>query len=318
MTETFTPPTLFRSPGLTTPEDPARQVPLNGVPSPDVYDSAQGWLRVYFRSIFGDALEEEAGQAYQVYLRTGSPEQALDYVRNTEGYKTRFPGMAELRAKGRPVNEATYLDLERSYVQIARQFDLPPGFYDSPDDFGRLISGEVSPVEWQRRLTSWQSYERETRDPVAAQQIAEQLAAAGLPAPTDGDFLATVIDPSRSIDAVERRLSAARVGTEAVRSGYGALDTDLSLTLADQGVTGEQARQGFGTLADSTQLFGGLPGESGFDTLDRQQQVGAVFQGDAASLRRIERQRRRRQAEFTGGGGVSTGRTGLAGLGSAG
>lgn len=300
-------------PGAQTPES------ANPTSTPAPTESASAWLLVYFHNAFGtSSLDDAAAKAYEVYLRTDSIDMALDYVRNTNEYKARFPGMTELRSKGRPISEATYLDLERSYVQIARQFDLPPGFYDSPDDFGRLISGEVSPVEWQRRLTSWQSYERDTRDPVAAQQIAQQFAAAGLPPPSDGDFLATVIDPARSIDTIERRLAGARVGSEAVRSGFGDLGAGLALTLADQGVTQDQARQGFGTLSASTELFGGLPGESGFDTLDRQQQVGAVFQGDAASARRVERQRRRRENEFQGGGGVSTGRTGLSGLGSAG
>lgn len=280
--------------------------------------TASDYIRQVFSDLFGGSLMEFAEWAWEQVNSGATTDQVLYALRQTPQYKARFPGMEALKASGRPVSEAAYLDLERSYTQIARQFDLPPGFYDEPDDFGRLIGGEVSPVEWQRRLTAWQTYERETRDPTAASEIARQFAAAGLPAPSDGDFLATVIDPARGINAIERRLEAARIGTQAQRAGFGALTVDEGLTLADQGVTADQAGQGFGALAESRELFASLPGEEGADAFGRQQQLGAAFGTDQASRRRLERQGRRRAAEFSGGGSAGLGRGGLSGLGSAG
>lgn len=280
--------------------------------------SGLAFIRRVFTDVFGGGLMEFAEQSWRDYNGGKPLEQIVYELRQTPQYATRFPGMAALRAAGRPVNESTYLDLERTYAQIARQFDLPPGFYDEPSDFGRLIGGEVSPSEWQRRLGDWQAAEREARDPAAAAQIAAQFAAEGLPAPSEGDFLAAFIDPARSVTAIERRLDAARIGTESIRAGYGTLGVDTSLGLADLGVTREQAQQGFGALAESTQIFSGLPGEAGAETFTQGQQIGAAFGTDQASRRRIEEARRRRTAEFSGGGGAGIGRGGLAGLGETG
>lgn len=287
-----------------------------GSPPPTPAMTGASWLSAYFGDIFGGSFTSVAEDAYTLYLQTGSIEQALDFIRKSDAYKARFPGMAALQKAGRPISEGAYLDLERNYAQIARTFDLPPGFYDQPDDFAKLIGGEVSPVEWQRRLTAWQTYERETRDPVAEQAIRQQFAAAGLVA-SDGDFLAAAIDPTKAVSAIERRLEAGLVSAQAVRSGYGGLSIEEGLTLADRGVTRDQAAQGFGALADAREVFAPLPGEIGADTIGRQTQLDAAFAGDSMARRRIEQQRRRRQAEFEGGGGVTGGRSGLAGLGSA-
>ncbi len=331
-------PTLYRPFGAVAPEAPvsspgrggmgtnttgsgatATEATASTTTTATAADDASGlaFIRQVFSDVFGGSLLEFSQKAWEDYNRGKPLEQILAELRQTPEYAARFPGMAALRKAGRPVSEAAYLDLERQYVSLARQFDLPPGFYDSPDDFGRLIGGQVSPAEYQRRLSAWQAYERETRDPLVEQEIRAQLAAMGM-APSDGDFLAVVIDPQRGVGAIEQRLEAGRVGAEARRSGFGALDADEALRLADMGVTRDQAREGFGALSDSRELFTGLPGEEGADSLTRQEQVGAVFAGDRASARRIERQRQRRLGEFTGGGGASLGRGGLSGIGSAG
>lgn len=293
-------------PGTTTTTDPATDS-----------DSSLAFITAYISQVFGGALTEFAEKAWRDY-NSGVPiEQILADLRATPEYAARFPGMVALRQAGRPVSESTYLDLERSYVQVARQFDLPPGFYDSPDDFGRLIGGEVSPAEYQRRLTDWQAYERDTRDPVAAEELGRQFAAEGF-AVSDGDFLAAVIDPTRAVTSIERRLAAGQIGTEAVRAGYGQLAIDVGLRLADQGVTQQQARQGFDVLAGSTELFGQLPGETGTETFGQAEQLGAVFGTDSAARRRIETQRARRAAVFGEGGGTALGRSGIVGLGPSG
>lgn len=279
--------------------------------------TGQSWLTAYFGDIFGGSFTSVAEDAYSLYLQTGSVEQALDLIRRSDAYKARFPGMAALQKAGRPITEAAYLDIERQRVAIARMFDLPPGFYDEPADHAAAIASEQSPAEFQRRLTAWQTWERETRsDRINEEEIRRQFAAAGLVA-SDGDFLAAAIDPNRALGAIEQRLQAGLVSASAVRSGFGALTIEEGLSLADRGVTRDQAAQGFGALADSRELMTGLPGEAGADTIGRTEQIGAAFAADAPARQRIERARRRRQGEFEGGAGVTTGRSGLAGLGSA-
>lgn len=301
-------------PGTTTA--PYRPGTTTTRPRTQPYDdeSANSFIRSLFGDVLGGILQDKAGDYYRDWLEGKPIEQIIFEIRQSPEHAARFPGFKDLEAKGRSINEAAYLDLERTYTQVARNFDLPPGFYDDPSDFGKLIAGEVSPAEWQRRLTSWQAYERETRDPVAMEEYRRQFAAAGLTV-SDGDMLALVIDPARSVSAVERRLEAGRIATESVRAGFGQLGTDEALGLADQGVTREDAARGFDALADSRELFAPLPGEPG-GALGRQEQLGAAFGTDAGARRRVERIRDRRRAGFSGGGGVAQGRDGLAGLAS--
>lgn len=277
--------------------------------------SALAIVKEQFRIVFGVDFGDAATEAYDVYLDTGSLDLALIAFRASDAYKARFPAMEALRRAGRPISEAAYLDIERKRVEIARMFDLPPSFYDSPDDHKAAIAGEQSPLEFQRRLTAWQAAERESRDLTAMEEINRQLGSLGLPPASDGDFLAAFIDPQRGVSAIERRLEAARVGTESRRAGFGSLEAEEALRLADAGVTGDQARQGFGALAGAKELFQALPGEAGGESFTRQQQVDAGFGLSGVERRRLERAAKRRAGEFSGGFGVAGGRGGLTALG---
>ena len=304
----------YSPPGYGVPEAPPR--PVTATPrQPAEGQSTLAYVREFFRSLLGVDLGAAADEAYRVYLETDDIYVALNALRKTDEYKARFAGLEELRAKGRPLSEAAYLDLERQYTSLARQFDLPPTFYDSPDDFARLIGGEVSPAEFQRRLTLAQSAERESRDTTMAEEINAQLGALGLPPASDGDFLAAFLDPQRGVSAIERRLEAARVGAESRRAGFGALTADEALGLTDLGVTQDRAREGFTLLSQADELLDPLAGEQGADAFTRQQRLSLVSGTDAASARRLQRRARSRTAEFEGGGGGSLGRSGLGGLG---
>lgn len=269
-------------------------------------------LRAIFADVFGGALTELAERFWGDYLNDVPFEVIVAEVRKTPEYKARFPAMAELRNNGRPISEAQYLGLERQYAQNRREFGLRPGFYDDPSDFAAVIANEVSPDEDRRRLQAWQTWDRETRDPVAEQQFRAQASALGIDL-TDGDFLMFALDPDRAVTTLERALSAGTIATEAVRAGYGPLTGLEGQRLADLGINQDVARQGFDALAGSRELFAPLPGETGAG-FGREEQIGAAFGTDAAARRRLDAQRRRRIAEFDTGGGYSTGRGGLTGL----
>lgn len=275
--------------------------------------SAKAFIATYFGDVFGGMLQEEALAAYQVFLRTDSIEQARYTFENSAGFKARFPGLEALRKIGRPISVGAILDLERQYVQIGRQFDLAPGFVNL-ELMHRWIATETAPTEVQRRLTAWQTYERETRDPVAEAEIRRQFAAIGL-VPSEGDFLMGVLDPARSPALIEQRLAAGLASGAAARSGFGALSIEEGLGLADRGVGREQAEAGFGALADARELFTALPGSTE-DAIGREEQLSAAFYDDAGARRRIERRGRSRAAEFGGGSGGGLGRSGLSGLGA--
>lgn len=269
-------------------------------------------IRTLFAELFGGALTDLAVRFWNDYLNDVPFDVIVAEVRKTPEYAQRFPGMKSLRDRGRPISEAQYLALEREFTQNRRMFGLPTGFYDDPSDFGAIIAAEVSAEEDRARLQAWQTYERESRDPIAAEQFRATFADIGVPL-NDGDFLALAMDPGRAVTAIERRLAAGQIGTESVRAGFGQLSVTESLRLADAGVSRDQARSGFDALAGARELFTALPGEGG-ETIGRDEQIGAAFGTDAAARRRIDTQRRRRLTAFEGGGGVSGGRGGFVGL----
>ena len=83
--------------------------------------------------------------------------------------------------------------------------------------------------------------------------------------------------------------------------------------LAVAGITQEQARAGFQTIAGAEELFVALPGTTE-QAITEQEQIGGVFGTSAAAQQRIRQRSRERQATFEAGGrfaGQGTTVTGL-------
>ena len=83
--------------------------------------------------------------------------------------------------------------------------------------------------------------------------------------------------------------------------------------LAVAGITQEQARAGFQTIAGAEELFVALPGTTE-EAISQQEQISGVFGTSAAAQQRIRQRSRERQAAFEAGGrfaGQGTTVTGL-------
>lgn len=118
-------------------------------------------------------------------------------------YQLRFPGMAALRAKGKTISEKEYIDNEKAFIQTARFFDIPKGFYDSADDFGALIGNLVSPKEFQDRLQVGQDLARSLNPAVKSQLI--EFYGVG-----EGDLTAFVLDADRALPLIQKQAKAAQ------------------------------------------------------------------------------------------------------------
>ena len=236
------------------------------------------------------------------------PEQITSFVRQTDEYKQRFAGMAALQAKGRAISEAEYISTERSYAQVARAAGLPSGFYDSPDDFSRLIGGEVSPAEFAERV---QTYTRVALQ--APQEVRDQLQRLYGVGP--GELTAFVIDPDRALPMLQNRARAAEISAAGQRTGFGGLQASEAERLASLGVSDREAQEGFGALVEASELFTSL--DAGEDAIGRDSQIGAVFEGNARARSEIEKRRARRKAQFEGGGGYARTESGFSGIGTA-
>lgn len=236
------------------------------------------------------------------------PEQITQFIRQTDEYKQRFVGMSDLQKKGRAISEAEYISVERSYSQVLRAAGLPSGFYDSPDDFARLIGGEVSASELADRVQAYTQVAFES--PPEVRDQLQRLYGIG-----PGELTAYFIDPERALPIIRQQARAAQLSGAASASGFGALERGEAERLAQLGVTDQQAREGFGALVDARELF--APLDAGEGAIGRGEQIGGALGGDSVARRKIEERRRRRQAQFEGGGGYASSKSGFSGIGSA-
>jgi hypothetical protein len=252
-------------------------------------------------------------------------------VRQAPAYTARFPGMQALADQGRAITESQYVDLEEGYAKALRMYGMAPEYFDSPDDFGDWIAGDVSVSEVTSRLGV------ATDAVLATSQTTKDLLLAwhGIDA---SDLTAYFLDPERATTVFEERemLGAARIGGAAVETGFGPLSQATATTLRAAGVTEAVAREGFAEIARSTldeetasegldidpvtgrQMVSlAVVGQQKPGNITRAELAGAKFGTDPEAARRIEGRRQTRLAAFRQAGGPAMTGGGMVGLGSA-
>jgi len=307
--------------------------PTDGGPTSTELRSATDIVRNILETYgLGELLNDPDLDLINLWVTTGDAAAVWARVRQSDPYKDRFPGMAALSEAGRAVSEATYIELERGYIEIMNSAGIDPGFYDEPSDFGALIGGDVSVNEFNQRVAL--AVEATTQ---MTSEVREQLATY-YPEVTDGDLTAYYLDPERATNIFEERekIGAARIGGIAVETGFGSVSRQTAERLRASGVTETAARRGFQAIAPST-----LAEETASESLDRdpvtgrpmmsfavvgqqkpgditpEELVGGEFGTDPQAARRIEARRQRRLAAFAQRGGPAMTGGGYTGLGTA-
>lgn len=255
-------------------------------------------------------LESLATWAWDQWTHGTSEAELWLKMRDRPEYKARFPGMETLRKQGSAITEANYIQTENTYKEVMQSYGLPKGFYDSPDDFGNLISGHVSPTELRDRV---QVYSQAVLgDTETLNQLRTLYADQGIPRNAETDLLAYYLDPNRAAPILQQQFTSAQFAASAAKSGFGQLSKAQAEEFGGKaGTSAAQAQQGFGALVQSRELFGALPGQGEKD-ISQQVQLGAAFGGDAQAQQEIEKRREQRKAAVSGGGTFSQSRTGAA------
>jgi hypothetical protein len=169
-------------------------------------------------------------------------------LRQTDSYKKRFAGNAARIAKGlRALSEAEYIGLEDQYQNVMRQYGLPETYYSRgemgrQEGFEKFIAGDVSPAELEDRISTAQKRVMNANPEVT------QALKTFYPGISNGDILAYTLDPSKGIEDIKRKVTAAEIGGAAVRAGLGTSVADAEY-LQRYGVTKEQADQGYQAAA---------------------------------------------------------------------
>ena len=222
-------------------------------------------------------------------------------LREQEAYKKRFAANERRKALGfNELKPATYIALEKSYKDTLAANGLPQGFYDSPDDFEKLIGGDVSVAELNNRLKDAYAVVRDA-SPEAKNKMAEMYGV------TDGDLLAYVIDPDRARPLMapdyKRQAQAALIAESAQRLSALNLNKDVAEQFVRQGVTQAEAETAFTTVGQMGELRRGGLGEQQITDLQFAQ---AALGTDAEAKRLVEERKKRRIGEVTASGGSAT------------
>ena len=239
------------------------------------------------------------------YIQQGfSPDTVTLKLQETPEYKQRFIGNETRRKSGLPVlTPAEYLSVESSYKKILKDAELPAGFYDQPDDFGKFIGSDVSPTELQQRVSianeSLQNADKFYTDSLRTYY--------GL---NTGDMIAYTLDPERALPSITRQQKAAQFGAEAARQGVQIAAPMAERFTGQLGVSQEQARQGFEQVAEILPIAQKLSQMTpGAQPVGLEETTTAVFGGESSAdyKQRIRRLAEIEQSRFSGQAGVGRG-----------
>ena len=186
-----------------------------------------------------------------------SPSEFSLRLQQTDAYKKRFSANADRIAKGlTALKPAEYLAMEDSYQNIMRNYGLPASYYAKDSlgtqaGFNQLIANDVSAVELEDRVMTAQN-----RVVNANPEVYKALKSF-YPDITNGDILAYTLDPTKALDAIKRKVTAAEIGGAALAQGL-TTEAVAAENLARYGITKQQAEQGYqaigGMLPRASQL----------------------------------------------------------------
>jgi hypothetical protein len=278
---------------------------LNGMRLDSQLSSSERDAYEALKTIFGGYGLSSLAPKILEYVQQGYGSDTITMLlQRTPEYKQRFSANEIRKKNGMPVlDPREYLATETAYRQLMRNAGLPEGFYDTPDDFTKFLSSDVSPTELKGRV-DLAIQATEYADP----ELRQALRAQGV---DTGGMTAYFLDPNRAMPLIQKQMQASQIGAAALRQNL-QMDATTSMELAKQGITTEQARQGYGQISgflSDTQKLATIYG----DHYDQKVAEAEVFgqSGQAGEKRKTLASKER--ANF--GGAVGAAKGGLGGTG---
>jgi hypothetical protein len=219
-------------------------------------------------------------------------------LQDTPEYQERFSANAARIKKGlTALTPSEYVNTEDAYRQVLRSYGLKQ--FDNDAYIQQFISNDMSPTEFSNRVVT--AVQRvQNSDPAILKQLTQYYGVG------KNDLVAYVLDPEQQFQEIERRVAAAEIGVAAGRQGLEA-GQDVARQLAAQGVSKQEAEQGYATIASRlpaaeklSDIYGG--------TMDAYRQSEAeqdVFNSLASAQRKREALRQREIGAFSGSSGVN-------------
>ena len=260
-------------------------------------------IKVYFAQAGDTSFVNELSTIIDDYAKQGYDASTISVLLpQTRPYQVRFSGnQARLAAGMDALSPAEYLSRENQYADILRAYDLED--LATRDTFGNLIGGMVSATELTDRVVN--VYDRvRNADPVLKAEL-DRVRGLSQGAVSDRDFAKALLTGSDGANELKRKIATAEISAEARTRG---LEVGSAERLQQLGITREQARAGFETVAQAQPTFEKLTG-----IYDRELIAPATSQAELEQevFQGMQSQRRRRlvqqeQAQFAGSSGLAS------------
>ena len=234
---------------------------------------------------FMNSLMKSIDQVYEDNIMP-TDAQILNSIYDSEAYKTRFAANETIAqrmkdGKGRPgdrlLKPFEYIQAEAGYRTILAEAGLPEGFYDTQDDFRRLIENSVSVSELTDRVNIAKNA-LQNADSNTKNALKEYYGW------TEGELAAYMLDSEKAFDLVnskfkyttedaKRMYGAAEIGGAALRAGEMSNKAFAEeIFNAGKGAQAESAFQAAATgQADYRRLMGLYGEQAGTEDLAREE-----------------------------------------------
>ena len=214
------------------------------------------------------------------YAESGNERLALAEMRADPVMDTVYPGIKRTDGSLR-MTEQEYVAAVDNMKATVRTYNLNPNEFQ--DDIVSAISGDVSPLEFRQRMES--GYENVVNNiPQVKQAYLDNF---GIDLPDESIF-AMFVSPNVATKVLEGQIRASQILGEAEAAGFGGLTAQVGTSLAQQGLTQEGARKGFGQAALSLGGIQTAASKQGRESPTATQYVQATQLGQAEELQNLQ------------------------------
>lgn len=311
-----TTPTGPTSPTPTGPSGPtgttAPTAPNGGQYNPVVTD-AVGYLEGLIYTAVGVAgLGQWAASLYQNGASPLEIVQALRYGTDTseagkaayQKYLAAFPGMDEFLKQGIFTGEnpeSQYINYRNSVLETMQRYGASENLA-SKENVKNYLLNRISAAEIAERASMAASAVATT--PTETLRLLNEYYGVG-----SSDLMTFFLDTDQTEAELQKRYTAARIGTEGLRQQFGVSAAEAE-SLVERGISVGEAASGF-QQASRQQAFMSGPGE----TATRSDILQGTF-GQEEAAQKLQRIAGSRTGRFQEGGGYAGGQQGVSGLGT--
>jgi len=255
-----------------------------------------------------------------------NPNEILDQIRQTQTYKNAFPGLSDINTspdKAQHMTESQYMSYSEQIRNSATQYGAP---MPTQSEIGQLLKGNVSPVEYQQRVTdifnAVSNADQNTKNILAKEY--------GI---NTSDLFSYYANPKNALPTMQRQVAGAQIQDYATRVGLKGIDqtgvsqlADMAKLAATQG--NQQLGYGVGQIQNAllnasrdvglTKVNpGAAPATISTNQLIGSQLAGFAGTNQIAEQVQVARAEQAAAAPFEKGGGYVETAKGITGLGSA-